>query len=106
MSSGDASRIVQCNLGIFGSFRLLSIKNGCGFPRTLCSVTCFQFDFVMMQLLLQERVMPFIGRDKLRRERDIHSPVKNLSFLKMTPCLNNGEQREQISVKLLNYLMH
>ena len=27
----------------------------------------------------------------LRRERDIHSQVKNLSFLKMTPCLNTGE---------------
>ena len=26
-----------------------------------------------------------------RRERDIHSQVKNLSFLKMTPCLNTGE---------------
>ena len=24
----------------------------------------------------------------LKRERDIHSQVKNLSFLKMTPCLN------------------
>ena len=36
-----------------------------------------------------------------RRERDIHSPMKNLSFLKMTPCLNTSEQLEQISVKLL-----
>ena len=26
-----------------------------------------------------------------RRERDIHSQVKNLSFLKMTPCLNTSE---------------
>ena len=31
-----------------------------------------------------------------RRERDIHSLVKNLSFLKMTPCLSNGKQHEQI----------
>ena len=48
MSSGDASRIVQCNLGIFDNFRLLSIKNGCaikngcGFPRTLCGITCLK----------------------------------------------------------------
>ena len=41
--------------------------------------------------------------NRFRRERDIYSPVKNLSFLKMTPCLNTGEQHEQISVKLLNY---
>ena len=56
MSSGDASRIVQCNLGIFDGFRLLSIKNGHGFPRMLCDVTCFQFDNVMMHLLQQEGV--------------------------------------------------
>ena len=30
MNSSDASGIVQCNLGIFDSFRLLSIKNGRG----------------------------------------------------------------------------
>ena len=41
---------------IFDSFRLLSIKNGHGFPRMLCDVTCFQFDYVMMHLLLQEGV--------------------------------------------------
>ena len=35
MSSGDASGIVQCNLGIFDSFRLLSIKNGRGFPKNV-----------------------------------------------------------------------
>ena len=57
MSSGDASGIVQCNLGIFDSFRLLSIKNGRGFPITLWGVTCFWFDLVMRQLLLQERVI-------------------------------------------------
>ena len=28
--------------------------------------------------------------NRFRRERDIHSQVKNLSFLKMTPCLNTG----------------
>ena len=44
--------------------------------------------------------------NRFRRERDIYSPVKNLSFLKMTPCLNTGEQLEQISVKLLNSSMH
>ena len=57
MSSGNASGIIQCNLGIFESFRLLFIKNGRGFPRTLCDVTCIWFDLVMKQLLLQERVM-------------------------------------------------
>ena len=49
MSSGDASGMAQCYLGFF--------KNGLGFPRTLCGVTCFWFDLVMRQLLLQERVM-------------------------------------------------
>ena len=44
--------------------------------------------------------------NRFRRERDIHSPVKNLSFLKMTPCLITGEQHEQISVKPLNYSMY
>ena len=57
MSSGDASWMVQCNLEIFDSFRLLSIKNGHGFPRTLCDVTCSWFDLHMRQLLLQEWVM-------------------------------------------------
>ena len=56
MSSGDESRIVQCNIGIFEGFRLLSIKNGHGLPRMLCDVTCFQFDHEMMHLLLQEGV--------------------------------------------------
>ena len=55
MSSGGASGIVQCNLGIFDSFGLLSIKNGSGFPKKLWGVTCFWFDIVMRQLLLQER---------------------------------------------------
>ena len=55
--SGDATGIVQFNLGIFDSFRLLSIRNGNGFPSTLCGVTCFWFDLVISQLLLQERVM-------------------------------------------------
>ena len=57
MSSGDVSGIVQCNLGIFESFKLLSINNGREFPRTLSDDMCFGFDFVMMQLLLLERVM-------------------------------------------------
>ena len=35
MSSGDASRFVQRNLGIFDSFRLLSIKSGRGFPKNV-----------------------------------------------------------------------
>ena len=52
MSSDDASWIAQCNLWISDSFRLLSIKNGRGFPRTLCDVSCFRFDHVMRQLLL------------------------------------------------------
>ena len=42
---------------ILDSFRLLSIKNGRGFPRPLCCVTCFLFDLVMRQLLLQEKAM-------------------------------------------------
>ena len=42
------------NLGFFDSFTLLSIKNGRGLPRMLYDVTCFQFDLVMMQLLLHE----------------------------------------------------
>ena len=88
MSSGEASGIGQCNLGIFDSVRLLSIKNGRGFPRTLCSVTCFWFDLDMRQLLLQERVMSVTNLTQVssfRRERDIRSQVKNVSFLKMTP---------------------
>ena len=52
MSSGDTSGIVQCNLGIFDSFRQLSIENGRGFPRTMSGVTCFWFDLVMRKLLL------------------------------------------------------
>ena len=59
MISGDSSGIVQCNLGIFNSFRLLSIKNGRGFLRTLWGVTSFWFDLVMRQLLLQEKVCLF-----------------------------------------------
>ena len=44
--------------------------------------------------------------NRFRRERDIYTPVKNLSFLKMIPCLNTGEQHKHISVKLLNYSMY
>ena len=44
--------------------------------------------------------------NQFSREGDYSSPVKNLSFLKTTPCLNTGEQHEQISVKLLNYSMY
>ena len=36
--------------GTFDNFRLLSVKNGRGFPRTLCGVTCFSLDLVIMQL--------------------------------------------------------
>ena len=64
MSSGNASVIVQCNLGIFNSSRLFSIKNGRGFPKTVCNVTCFWFDLVMRQLLLQERVMSVLDESK------------------------------------------
>ena len=45
--------------------------------------------------------MSFTQVNRFRREQDVYPPVKNLSFLKMTPCLNTGEQHEQISVKLL-----
>ena len=37
-------------------------KNGRGFPRTLCGITCFRIDLVMGQLLLQERAMSVFGR--------------------------------------------
>ena len=47
------------HLGLFDSFRVLSIKNVLGFPRMVCDVMCFRFDLVMMHLLLQERIMPF-----------------------------------------------
>ena len=53
---------LKCNLGIFHSFRLLPIKNVRGFPRTLCGATCFWFDLVKRQLLLQERVMSAFGQ--------------------------------------------
>ena len=52
----------QCNLGIFDSFSLLSIKNGCGVPRTLCGITCFWLDLVMRRFLLQEMVISVFGR--------------------------------------------
>ena len=35
MSSGDESWSVQCNLGIFDNFRLLSIKNGFLIPKNV-----------------------------------------------------------------------
>ena len=38
----------------------LSIKNGLGFPRMVCDVTCFRFDLVMVNLLLQEKITPFL----------------------------------------------
>ena len=56
------SRFVQCNLGIFDSFMLLSIKSGRRFPRTLCGITCFWFDLFMRKLLQQERVISVFGR--------------------------------------------
>ena len=34
------------------------LRMGADSLRMLCNVKCFQFDLVMMQLLLQERVMP------------------------------------------------
>ena len=61
MSSCDASRNVQYNLGIFDIFRLLSVKNRLGLQRMVCDITCFQFDLLMMHLLLQERDMPFFA---------------------------------------------
>ena len=73
MSSDDASGIVECNLGIF---RLLSIKNGPGFPRMLCDVRCFQFDLVMMHLLQQEGVMSVFeefNSSELNRTRSRYS---------------------------------
>ena len=45
-----------------GKLQVVIIKNGRGFPRTSCCVTCFWFDLVMMQFLLQERVMSVFGR--------------------------------------------
>ena len=46
--------------------------------------------------------------NRFRPERDIHSQVKNLSYLKMTPCLNTVEKHEQTlskTVKLFNEMM-
>ena len=87
------------------------MKNGCRFPRTLCNVMCFQFDIAMMQFFSVGEGhalywTSLVEVNRFRRERDIHSLVKNLSFLKMSPCLNTGEQLEQISVKLLIYSMY
>ena len=51
----------------------------------------------MMQLLLQEMVMPVFWRILLKwTDLDENEPVKNLSFFKMTPCLNTSKQRERI----------
>ena len=105
MRSGDACGIVQCNLGIFDNFRLLSIKNG-GASRNVVQ---------RYMLSIRPRYGAVIAAgeghalywtsltqvNRFRRERDIYSPVKHLSFLKMTPCLDTGEQHKQISVKLL-----
>ena len=52
MHSGSSSATSESS-----SLRLLSINNGPGFPSILFDVTCFQFDLVTMQLLLQEGVM-------------------------------------------------
>ena len=51
-------------------------------------------------------LMNLIKVNSIGRDRDIHSIVKNLSFLKMTPCLYTGIQHERISVKLLHYSMN
>ena len=110
MSSGDAPRIVQCNLGIFDSFRLLSIKNGCGSKERCATFVLsipLRYDVVIAAgegHALYWTSLPQVNQ--FRREQDIYSPVKNLSFLKTTPCLNTGEQHEHISVKLLNYSMY
>ena len=89
MSSGDASRIVQCKLGIFASFRLLSIKNGPGFPRMLCDLMCFQCDLVMMHLLLQEGVISIFDEfnsSELNWTRTRYSfPVKKLVIFENNP---------------------
>ena len=44
--------------------------------------------------------------NRFSQERDIHLQWKKLSYLKTTPCLNTGEQHEQISVKRFNYSMY
>ena len=51
-------------------------KNGPGFPRMLCNVTCFQFDLVMMHLLRQQGVMSVFeefNSSELNRKRSRYS---------------------------------
>ena len=86
MSPGDASRIVQCNLGIFDSFRLLSITMAADpknvvqryvlsiRPRYVAVIAAGEGHALYCTSLTQV--------NRFRRERDIYSPVKNLLFLK------------------------
>ena len=53
MSLDDASVIVQSSLRIFNNLRLLSIRNGRVFHRTLCDVTFIRCDLVVTQSLMQ-----------------------------------------------------
>ena len=96
LSSGDSSGIIQCYLGILDSFRLLSIKKWAWIPYNVVR------RYILSLLPRYDAVIAAgnghaVFEELLyRRERDIHYPVKNLSFLKMTLCLNTSKQRGRI----------
>ena len=60
----ELSRRIQDRSVQYRNLRKLQVaitKNGRGFPTTLCCVTCFWFDLVMIQFVLHERVMSVFG---------------------------------------------
>ena len=72
----------------------------------VCDVTCFRFDLVMMNLLLQEKIIFFdeFNSSELNwtRSRYLFSSEK-LVILELTPCLYIGVLSK--TVKLFNELM-
>ena len=66
----------------------------------VCDVTCFRFDLVMMNLLLQEKIMHFFDEfnsSELNWTRSRYSfSSEKLVILKMTPCLYTGVQHGRI----------
>ena len=86
----DASVIVQSNLGILDSFRLLSFKNGA--RRYVLSIRPSSGACIASG----ESHARFFYEFNSSKLNLIHSPVKNLSFLKMTHCLYTGVQHERI----------
>ena len=90
MSCGDASRIVQCNLRIFDSFRLLSIKYGCGFPRHMLLVRP-RYEAVIAGERVMSVLDEFNSSELIKTRMRNSFSSENLSFFKVTPCLNTGE---------------